>query len=354
MPSTDIVRDIHVLVQTKLIPVVPVRWREQFSFGMQAFSLRPFQSAGSNARQVVAKAATASTKCDRLLANAQLTAHFGEVFDQLGIVHRGSYVNIDHSDQDGLTSLVGAVQTRHGRAVPCLVETTYAHHIPNDSDKPRWQKLRAAMLAARRVQSFTGHTIDALQNFHDRLGFWPKLVFDRGFANESLLTHLHAEGATFYVRLKAGRYVEYDGQRTTVRELPQKDGVVTLFGLTLRVIRTPKSRRHPESWYILTNDMSGSRTKIARVYYHRFEIEETFKDMKQLFEHHHGQFMRPNSLQTIWWLVVLGIALLYTVTRPNKAVAHAAHPKKRISWLRQAYEQFQLACGQLIWQERTG
>ncbi len=84
-------------------------------------------------------------------------------------------------------------------------KTTYAHHIPKDSNEPRWQKLRAAMLASRKVQSFTGHTIDALQHFHERLGFWPKLVYDRGFANESMLTHLHAEGAIFYVRLKAGR-----------------------------------------------------------------------------------------------------------------------------------------------------
>lgn len=354
MPSQDIVRDVRALIQTKLIPAVPKRWRKQFNFGIQAYALRPFQSAGSNARQVIAKPATASTKCDRLLGNAQLSAHFGTVLDQLGLVRRGSYVNIDHSDQDGLTSLVGAVQTRHGRAVPCLVETTYAHHIPNDSDKPRWQKLRAAMVASRKIQSFTGHTIDALQHLHDRLGLWPKLVFDRGFANEPMLTHLHAEGATFYVRLKAGRYVECDGQRTTVRDLPQKDGLVRLFGLTLRVVRTPRSRRHPEPWYILTNDMSSSRTKVARIYYHRFEIEETFKDMKQLFEQRHGQFMKPGSLQTIWWLVVLGIALLYTAAKPNKAASHAAHLKKRISWLRQAYEQFQLACGRLIWQEQMG
>lgn len=83
MPSTDIVRDSRVLFQNKLTRAVKPRWRSQFSFGTQAFSLRPFQSAGGNARCVTPNIHTASTKCDRLLANAGLTAQFGAVFDQL-------------------------------------------------------------------------------------------------------------------------------------------------------------------------------------------------------------------------------------------------------------------------------
>jgi hypothetical protein len=142
------------------------------------------------------------------------------------------------------------------------------------------------MVVARKTQSFTGHTIDTLQNFHDRLGFWPRLVFDRGFGNESLVAHLQAEGTTFYIRLKAGRFVELDGERVEVKRLSGADEAIRLYGLTLRVIRSPRSRRAPEPWYILTNDMQSSRDKIVRIYYHRFEIEETFKDTKHLFELH--------------------------------------------------------------------
>jgi len=359
MPSTDIVRETGVLIQNKLLPSVPARWRSQFSFGMQAFSLRPFQSAGSNARCVVPNANTASTKCDRLLGNAKLGAQIGVVFDQLKLVRPGSYVNVDHSDLHGLTNLVGAMQTRNGRAIPCMVETTYAHHIPGVGSKKstaRTGRLRAAMMAARKTQSFTGHTIDALQTMADRLGFWPRLVFDRGFGNESLVTHLSAEGATFYIRLKAGRYVELDEQRFQIRQLKEADASVWLFGVTLRVIRSPKSRRSPEPWYILTNDFTSSRNKIVRIYYHRFEIEETFRDMKQLFEYKRARFLKPTSLQTLWWLVSLGIALLYVVTKPWRPPEHLAHshPKKRRSWIREAYEQLQLAYGQLLWQEGLG
>lgn len=202
----------------------------------------------------------------------RLAEKLASVCDTLRYVKPGNFVNIDHSDMHGLTALVGAVQTRKGRAIPCMVETTYALQIPAHSDSPRIQKLRQATTHARRRQSFTGHTIDALQTMADRLGFWPKLVFDRGFGNESIVTHLSAEGCTFYIHMKAGRFVELDGQKTELKQLDAKDATVRLLGLTLRVIRSPKSRRAPEPWYILTNDMTSSRTKIVHIYYHCFEI----------------------------------------------------------------------------------
>jgi hypothetical protein len=327
---------------------VPTKWWPQLSFGLEAFSLQPFQNAGSNARSVVANTNTAASKVRRLLKNDNLASRLGMVFDQLGLVRPGSYVNIDHSDFDGLTALVGAIQTRDGRAIPCMVETTYALHIPAHEDaSPRWKGLRADMRFARQQQSFTGHTIDALQSLADRLGFWPKLVFDRGFGNESIVEHLNSEGATFYVRLKGGNYVECDGQETKIEGLPSKDTTVELFGMTLRVIRSPKSRRAPEPWYILTNDQTSSRNKVVRIYYHRFEIEETFKDTKHLFELHHLKFTRPTSLKVILWLVFFGIALLYAVTRPTRHQQQTTNPKKQTSWLRQAYEQFQRALAQM-------
>lgn len=344
MSSTDIVADVRLLIQNKLLPRVPTKWRPQLSFGLEAFSLRPFQSASSNARLVVDNGNTASSKVRRLLANHKLAAKLGEVFDQLELVKPGSHVNIDHSDFDGLTALVGAIQTRNGRAIPCMVETTYALHIPgfgSQSSTLRSDGLRQDMLFARQARGFTGHTIDALQDLADRLGFWPKLVFDRGFGNESIVEHLSAEGATFYIRLKSGNYVDCDGQKTQIQKLHKADALVGLFGMTLRVIRSPKSRRATEPWYILTNDMESSRTKIVRIYYHRFEIEETFKDTKHLFELHRLKFTRPTSLKVVLWLVFFGLTLLYAVTRPSRQQVKATNVKKRISWIRAAYERFQ-------------
>jgi len=124
MPSPNIVRDTRTLIQSKLLPAVNPKWLPQFQFGLEAFCLRSFQSAGSNARSVVANANTAASKMLRLLRNLALADHLGSVFDTLGLVCPGDYVNVDHSDQDGLTALVGARQTRHGRAIPCFIETT--------------------------------------------------------------------------------------------------------------------------------------------------------------------------------------------------------------------------------------
>ena len=63
------------------------------------------------------------------------------------------------------------------------------------------------------------------------------------------------------------------------------------------------------------------------IYYHRFEIEETFKDTKHLFELHRLKFIRPTSLKVVLWLVFLGIALLYVVARPNRQHT-STNPKK--------------------------
>lgn len=124
---------------------------------------------------------------------------------------------------------------------------------------------------------------------------------------------------------------------------------VRLFGLTLWVIRSPKSRRAPEPWYILTNDMASSQTKIVKIYYHRFEIEETFKDIKHIFEYKRTRLTKPNSLKILLWFVSIGIALLYIVTKPTRQDIRAINPKKQTSWLRQAYEQLQQAYGLFLW-----
>ena len=349
MPSPNIVRDIRILIQNNLLKATPKKWLPQLQFGLQAFSLQTFQSATGNARRVVLNPNTAARKSERLLANQKLSEYLGVIFDTLNLIRPGDLVNIDHSDMNGLTALVGAKQTRNGRAIPCFVETTYSDRLPSHDDTPpRKQALRKARAIERQYRSFTGHTIDALQAFADRLGFWPKLVFDRGFGSESIVEHLAAEGCTFYIRMKAGRHVEFDGQRTTLKELGKRDCTIRLFGLTLRVIRTPKSRRHPEPWYILTSDQRSSRTKIVRIYYHRFEIEETFKDVKHIFEFRRTRLNRPNSLKVILWLMVLGIALLYIVTKPTKQQRYA-NPKKRISWIRQALEQLHQAYGLVLW-----
>lgn len=352
MPPLGIVTGVRQLTQKQLLTQIPRKWTPQFTFGLQAYALRSFQSATGNARMVVANPNTAARKSERLLANLRLAAQLGKAYDTFNLVKPTSYVNVDHSDMHGIVALVGAVQTRMGRAIPCMVEATYALNIPSNGSSastPRFKCLREAMTASRRTQSFTGHTIDGLQALADRLGFWPRLVFDRGFGNESIIRHLVAEEAIFYIRLKGGRYVELDGQRMEVKGLVAKDTTVFLFGATLKVIRSPRARRSKEPWYILTNDFESSGEKIIRIYYHRFEIEETFKDMKHIWELKRTRLNKPNSVKAILWFVTLGIAMLYVLTKPDSCRVLTPNPHQQTSWLREAYERYQQELGQLTW-----
>lgn len=88
---------------------------------------------------------------------------------------------------------------------------------------------------------------------------------------------------------------------------------------------------------------------MVKIYYHRFEIEESFRDMKHIWELKRTRLNKPLSLKFLLWFVSLGIAVLYKVTKPTKQQAKTTNPKKQRSWLRQAYEQLQQAYALLLW-----
>jgi hypothetical protein len=120
MSSTTIVRDSRTFIQNKLLQSVPTKRWQRLAFGLEAFALRPFQSAGSNARTLIANANTAGSKVLRLLQNKKLADHPGVILDSLGLVRKSSYCNADHSGIPGPTILVGALQTRNGKAIPAV------------------------------------------------------------------------------------------------------------------------------------------------------------------------------------------------------------------------------------------
>lgn len=353
MSSLGIVRDIRTVIQKQLLPQVPKRWIQQVDFGIKAYSLRSFASAGSNARKVVPNPHTASTKADRLLANLKLAGQLGVVFDTLGLVHPTSFVNVDHSDMNGLMALVGAVQTRKGRAIPCLVETTYSDRLPAHADAPPRKKALRRDRAAERAQlGLTGHTLRSLKAFANRLGFWPRFVFDRGFCSEKIIRLLCRKKAAFYVRMKADRLVELAGAITATKALRGHDNTIRLYGYPLRVVRSRKPKGG-EPWYILTNDLTGTTKRILKVYRHRFEIEETFKDMKHIFELKRTRLNKPVSLKVLLWLVSIGIALLYLVTKDNITEERQANPKKWRSWIRVGHERLEQAQTMMLWGTTT-
>jgi hypothetical protein len=336
-------------IQQTIIDGIRLKHRKLLSFGLAAYCLTPFQSAASNARRVIFNYSTAGRKSERLLANLSIADYLARQLINLSNIKPSDIVNIDHTDQAYLTALVGAVQTKRGRALPCLVDTTYANDIPSftsEHSTHRTDALRIARLQERTQISFFEHVISALDDFRLKLGFLPKLVFDRGFMSKELVTYLINQQATFYIRIKANRLVTL--KRWLVErpaaKVSSNDTIVKLYGYELRLVRSNKNRRVKEPWFILTNDMTSAKDKVVRIYYHRFEIEESFRDIKHLFELRRLKFNKPSSLRMILLLVFLGMVILYQLyqTLTWQLVVKQRHcptnPKKVLSWVRVMYE----------------
>lgn len=346
LSTTSILRASTRIVKEHILPNVPKKWLPQVAFGTDALSLHPLTSCNANARMTGISRSTAETKMTRLLGNANLPQTLARIVASLGLVKPHSFVNVDHSDFSGLVALVFAVQTRIGRALPIFLETSYSGKLSARDDAPkRTKKLRAAYEAL--TNNETKQTIASLNALRQTLGFWPKLVFDRNFGGKDIVQFLTREEATFYIRIKAGRLVEIAGEKVCVSSAKRTDEMVVVSGVTLRVVRSPKPRRfdgtdetETEPWLILTNDLGSSRNKVVKIYYHRFEIEETFRGIKTILGLRRTKLNKPNSLAILLWFVSLGILILYLAgigTLGVQALVRLLtqpHPKKKLSWYR--------------------
>lgn len=348
--TTSILRASTKIVKERILPKVPKVWRRQVAFGTNALSLQALISCNANARMTGIARGTAESKMRRLLGNAKLPEALASIAASLSLVTPYSYINVDHSDFSGLVALVFALQTKIGRALPIFLETSYSGKLSARDDAPkRTRKLRAAYEAL--TSNETKRTIASLKLLRKTLGFWPKLVFDRNFGSQEIIWLLVREEATFYIRLKAGRLVEIAGSGSgeglvRVSTAKRADETVIIGGMTLRVIRSPKpqqateANKEAEPWYILTNDLTSSRNKVVRIYYHRFEIEETFRDIKTILGLRRTKLTKPNSLAILLWFVSLGILILYLAglgcygIRALRRALEQPHTKKRLSWYR--------------------
>lgn len=359
MLSVPILVSCQKLVQAHVLPVASKRWREQVGFGLSALAFRPLVSLNSNARTVGGKRNTAEVRMTRLLHNKGLPGTLGSMVVSLGFVSPTSFVNVDHTDVNGLVALVCAVQTKTGRALPVFVGTTYSGKLSARDDAPkRTRAMRKAYNEQEKKQ--TAQTLRDLQEFHDLLGFWPRFVFDRGFGDKDIIRFLRRRKVTFYIRMKAGRLAGLPGGKTALRDLASGDEIVIIAGCKLRVVRSQKQGRNKEPWFILTSDKKRTPRQVVKTYYHRFEIEESFRDIKSILGLRRTKLMKPLSLAILFWLVSLGILILYLAglkTYGKKALhemASAGLAKKRVSWFRYLYEMVEQALRQPLNEIITG
>src|SRR5579864_5376740 len=286
------------IIQEKCIPVVSKKHLQLFRFGIASLTLSPFRSLNSNARITINNIHTAYTKMYRLTKQKKLLLTFPHIMQSFDFVHPDSLVVIDFSTFCGFQVLTFAVQTHLGRAIPVHFEI-----ITYPIVQPTSQNIF--------IQ-------DALKHLKEILGFYPCFVLDRGFAIPTLIEFFVQNQILFYVRAKKGKGVTVVDKKREEHTLPASmiknyDTSMKAYGFQLRLIISNKPKDKEEPWYIITNDFDSSRKEIISIYYHRFEIEETFKDLKHVFDLKIFRIKTMQSFSIVLWFAILGVWLSFSI-----------------------------------------
>jgi hypothetical protein len=277
-------------------PAFPRKVRGLLTFGYQSLSLQRIQSVKSNARSVHPNRKTAESKAYRLARSRLLRQAFPKLVGQLGLVQDGDRIAVDFSDFGIVQVLMFAKQTKSGRALPVWFKV-----LPYGWTKEKSQNI---------------FVTEAISEFTAAVGCKVMLVFDRGFAAPTIVQYLCARNISFCLRIKGDKRVLGRKGGTKARWLPAGLHPVWVYGQRLHLVVTPEpavklktAGKAHEPWYLLTNDLSLTTGEVTDVYYHRFEIEEVFKDTKHLFGWEHIPFKLPERLTSILWFVCLGFWL---------------------------------------------
>lgn len=294
----NILHESVAIIQEKFIPIVPKKQLRLFRFGIASLTLSPFRSLNSNARTTVLNRATAYTKMYRLTRQKKLLNVFPQIMRTLEFISPDSVVVIDFSTFCGFQVLTFAVQTHLGRAIPVYFEViTYP------------------------IKKETSQNIfieEAIKNLGDFLGFYPRFVLDRGFAIPTLIKFFVKEKIFFYVRAKQGKHVLVPNERgeeesVSLKAIKTFDSSINAYGHALRLIISNKPKDSKEPWYIITNDHDFSRKAIIEIYYYRFEIEETFRDLKHIYDLKSFHIKTIQSFAIVLWFTIAGIWLSFSV-----------------------------------------
>lgn len=284
----DIVRASAQFLQT-VRPVFPRKVRGLVTFGYQALSLQRMQSINSNARSLHINRKTAESKAYRLLKSRLLRQAFPKVITTLKLVTAGDAICVDFSDFGIVQVLMFAKQTNSGRALPIWFKV-----LPYGWTKEISQN------------TFVNESIG---EFMAAAGCSVTLVFDRGFAAPTVIAYLCTYRISFVLRIKADKRVLGRKGGTKARLLGAGIHPVWVYGNRFNLIVTPEPTSGNEPWYLLTNSLHLSAEQVTGTYYHRFEIEEVFKDAKHLFGLETIPFKRPERLTTALWFTCLGFWL---------------------------------------------
>jgi len=312
------------IIYEKFVPHVSLKHYKLFLFGISSLTLIRFQSLNGNARLIVENTNTAISKMKRLVKKEKLISSFSSIISNLHLVTKDSVVIIDFSTFCGFQVLTLGLQTKLGRAVPLYFDIIL-YPIYDETSQ----------------NIFILKTISAFKKI---LGFYPQFVLDRGFAIPVLIEYFVKNQIVFYVRSKQGKYVTITDKYGKETRLPifkadKVDTTIKTYDYILRLIVSNKPKDKEEPWYIITNNFDLKRKKIIDIYYYRFEIEETFKDLKHLYDLDKFLIRKILTFKILLWFVILGLILAYFIELAKEKLKE--NSKQKLSFVRSWFEGIQ-------------
>lgn len=335
--SMNILPKIQEKINTQILPLVRSKWKPMFKLGINGLSFKPFVSLNSNARTSRDNSSASEMQMYRLISKDKINNIFSSILLNFFKIDNQTKISIDFTIFHPFAVLYFGIQTEEGRSIPIWFDII-KYPIEKDSQNI--------------------FILDVIREFLKVVDCKPKIVLDRGFIGKYLIHGFLDLGLTFYVRMKSGKHWLVEGKDRRLKRQHQLDRVGVMYGEKIRVIRSSKTLakklKAKEPWYIITNDFESTREEILKTYYYRFEIEETFKDLKHIFNSSQRYLTKLSTLKTILWFQTLGIWLFWVVGKLTKLLIKTTkNIKKKLSWIRQVFEQLTKKTTQLILPEQN-
>lgn len=309
---------------------IPKAKARRFFLGVEQFSLAEFDSLNAAGRRLGINRWTGENRIRRLVADGELSGHLQRLLVSEALASRKGqwYCSLDHSQFGPFCIAVLAVSHRKGRAIPiwCQVNRSEAGLI-------------VPLVAALE---------ELLQSLREQA---PELqlvlVMDRWFASDKLFSLFAQYGTYFIARTKSDKLVQLPWDpswwKEPIHEISHPELPIAYHGHKLRLIRSGynENMKDPEPWFLLTNlPETITRRLVLNRYAERFEIEEAFKDLKWLQRLEWQRVKKLAVIRSLLLFVFLGWWLLWCYAAkafPKQQI----HPKKQLSWFRQAWEYLQ-------------
>lgn len=314
--------------------------RHRFAAGTSQLSLAEFSSLNAAGRKLGRNRWTGESTIRRVVTDTRLTNQLQRllVTEMLGGRSGYWYCSLDHSQFGCFCIAILAVSNRAGRAIPIWCQVNVSSGA-----------LIAPLVAA----------LEELFQFLKTQAPNLKLVLvmDRWFASNKLFTLFAKHEVYFISRSKGDKLVQLPWDPSWWREplgdISNEELEIRYRGHQIRFVRSAykADMKGQEPWFLLTNLPNGiTRTMILHRYAERFEIEESFKDVKWLQRMEWQRVRKPEVIRALLLFVFLGWWLLWRYGTILPAVTiRRLHPKKRLSWFRYAWEQLQVATTAQSW-----